>query len=214
VIAGPRPRRLVVVVGTGTGVGKTHWSAAILAGVRAAGRVVAARKPAQSYAPEETATDAHLLAEASGQAPEDVCPPARWYPLPMAPPMAAEALGMAPPTMAVLLAPRWPPDVDLGVLEAAGGLRSPLALDGDGADLVAATAPDDVLLVADAGLGTISAVRLALHALAGVHDGPVVVALNRYAPGDELHEGNRAWLAERDGFDVVVDPAELVARWS
>jgi hypothetical protein len=37
------------------------------------------------------------------------------------------------------------------------------------------------------------------------------VVLNRFDPGDDLHERNRAWLAGRDGFDVVVDPDDLVA---
>ena len=69
--------------------------------------------------------------------------------------------------------------------------------------LCAALAPDVVVLVADAGLGTINAVRLSV----GVHN-DVVVVLNRFDPGDELHRRNRAWLSERDGLRVVVLPGE------
>jgi hypothetical protein len=37
------------------------------------------------------------------------------------------------------------------------------------------------------------------------------VVLNRFEPALDLHRRNRAWLAERDGFHVVVDGADLVA---
>ena len=52
-------------------------------------------------------------------------------------------------------------------METAGGVRSPQADDGDAVDLVRLLAPDLVVLVADAGLGTINAVRLCVDALAG-----------------------------------------------
>ena len=56
------------------------------------------------------------------------------------------------------------PASGVGLVEAAGGVRSPLADDGDAVDLAAALRPDRVVLVADAGLGTINAVRLAVGA--------------------------------------------------
>jgi dethiobiotin synthetase len=89
---GLRPQRLVVVVGTGTEVGKTYVTARLLRDLRSKGIDVAARKPAQSFGPEDQFTDAHFLADASGESPNDVCPRHRWYPIPMAPPMAADAL--------------------------------------------------------------------------------------------------------------------------
>ena len=52
-----RPRRLVLVVGTGTDVGKTWVSAHLLATLRAAGLTVAARKPAQSFDPADDPGD-------------------------------------------------------------------------------------------------------------------------------------------------------------
>ena len=60
------------------------------------GLQVCARKPAQSFGPDEGPTDAERLAEATGESAAEVCPPWRWYPRPMAPPMAAESLGLPP----------------------------------------------------------------------------------------------------------------------
>ena len=60
-----RPERLVVVLGAGTGVGKTWVGASILSRLAAAGVTVAARKPVQSFAPCHVETDAHVLALAT-----------------------------------------------------------------------------------------------------------------------------------------------------
>jgi hypothetical protein len=38
------------------------------------------------------------------------------------------------------------------------------------------------------------------------------VFLNRYDESDELHLLNRAWLTDRDGFDVVTTPTALIER--
>jgi dethiobiotin synthetase len=209
-----RPRRLVVVVGTGTDVGKTWVAARLLIDLRAAGRTVAARKPAQSFDRDDDPArrDAAVLGAASGEEPESVCPPHRWYEVPMAPPMAAEALGRPPFGMGDLLEEMsWPgARVDVGLVETAGGVRSPLAVDGDCAALSRALGPDLSVLVADAGLGTINAVRLTVEVL----DAPCVVVLNRFDPSSDLHARNVVWLRERDGLRVVTVPggeAELLA---
>lgn len=207
-----RPELLLGVCGTATEVGKT-WASARLAEVLAGGgRTVAARKPLQSFDPDDDElTDAEVLAAATGEAPHAVCPEPGWYPVPMAPPMAAAALGRRCPTLAEVVAGiTWPADrVDVGLVETVGGVRSPLAEDGDSRDLVRALAVDVVVLVADAGLGTIDAVRSGVNALA---PRPVVVLLNRFDEGDDLHRRNRDWLMQRDGFDVVVDVAGLATR--
>ena len=203
-MSGPRPGVVVLVAGTGTEVGKTWIAARLLEAWRGAGLVVAARKPAQSFAPGDGPTDADVLGEASGEDPTTVCPPARWYPVPLAPPMAADALGRPVPTVAALVAEiSWPtPVADVGLVETAGGVRSPQAIDGDVVDLVGSIAPDYVVLVADAGLGTINAVRLSVAALSGRTSAPVVV-LNRYDVSCDLHRRNRAWLHHTDAMDVV-----------
>jgi dethiobiotin synthetase len=205
-----RPERLVLVVGTGTEVGKTWVTCQLARTLRRRGLIVAARKPAQSYAPGDdlTDSDAALLAHATGDHPAVVCPQHRWYPAAMAPPMAAEALGRAPFTVADLVSElTWPPGVGVGLVEAAGGVRSPVAADGDSVGLADVLHPERVVLVADAGLGTINGVRLSVAALASW---PVTVVLNRFDEADDLHLRNYEWLARRDGYDVVVDPDDLV----
>src|SRR5580704_14857742 len=130
-----RPRRVVAIVGTGTDIGKTWVAARLLTDLRAAGLQVAARKPAQSFAPDDdpAGLDAAVLGAATGEPPEEVCPPHRWYETPMAPPMAAERLDRPPFTINELMTELAWPDrpVDVGLAETAGGVRSPLAADGD-----------------------------------------------------------------------------------
>jgi dethiobiotin synthetase len=206
----PRPDHLVFVLGTETSVGKTSVAAALLARFRARGLRVAARKPAQSYAPGDV-TDAEVLAQATGEMPDDVCPRHRWYERPMAPPMAAAALRRPGYTIADLAAElAWPSHTNVGVLEGVGGVRSPLADDGDAVDLLGVVGADLVVLVAGAGLGTLNLVRLCGDVLA---PWPVVVYLNGYNSADDLHRANRDWLTAHADTAVVtgVDGLERLA---
>jgi dethiobiotin synthetase len=203
---------LVVCTGTGTEIGKTWVGAAVLSQLKASGVSVAARKPVQSFDPAETGpTDADVLATATGEHPNDVCPGQRWYPIAMAPPMAAALLEAGEFTVADLVGEmEWPASTpDVRWIETVGGARSPIAFDGDSVDVCTIVEPDLVVLVADAGLGTINSVRLSAAALA---PWPLVVVLNRYDESDELHMLNRAWLTDRDGFDVVVSPRVMAER--
>jgi len=200
---------IVFVAGTGTEVGKTWVLACLLRELRARGRRVVARKPAQSFAPDELGrTDAELLAAATDARAETVCPAHRWYATPMAPPMAADALGL--PRFAIddlvreLDAAHAARDATVFV-EGAGGPRSPLAADGDNVDLARALGAAYAVLVADAGLGTINAVRLSVDALSGFD---TLVHLNRFEPGDDLHLRNRDWLVAA-GYRVLTDPMAL-----
>lgn len=206
-----RPRRLLVVAGTGTGIGKT-WVGTRLAGALATRQViVAARKLAQSFDPAEGPTDADLLSRVTGESPDVVCPLHRWYPAPMAPPMAAEALDHEPLLLADLMAEvrgSWPARaVDVGLVELTGGPRSPMAHDADGVDVISMLVPDVVILVADAGRGTINAVRQAVRDLKGIG---IVVVLNHYDDDDEVHRRNRDWLVGHDLLTVVTDVDALV----
>lgn len=204
-----RPKRLIGILGTATDVGKTHVAAQWLAQLRRQGLRVAARKPVQSFDPRTGATDASRLAQATGEDETAVCPAHRSYPLALAPPMAADALRRPRIAIADLLEEiRWPEGIDVGVVETAGGPRSPLAHDGDSVDLVRLLRVDRVLLVADAGLGTINATRLALACLAPL---PTLVFLNRYDDANELHRMNRQWLVAKYGVDAVATTAALSA---
>lgn len=197
----------LVIAGTGTEVGKTWTAVRLLQNARARGLTVAARKPSQSYAEGDEKTDADLLGAASGEAPEIVCPRHRWYAVPMAPPMAAEVLGRPRILLEQLLAETtWPSGVDLALIETAGGLCSPIAHDADNLALIERLAPTKTVLVADAGLGTINAVRLCLRALQGL---PTIVFLNRFDAADELHRRNKEWLRE-EGVNAVSDLAAVM----
>jgi dethiobiotin synthetase len=202
-----RPERLVVVLGTDTGVGKTWVSGAVLSRLKAGGTAVAARKPVQSFAPCDVETDALVLSLATGELPEQICPPHRGYSIAMAPPIAAAFLGLPPPALDDLLEELvWPAGVEVGLVETAGGPRSPIATDADSAALATALEPDLTVLVAPAGLGAINAVRLC----APVAPRPVVVFLNRFR-NDDVQDRNRRWL-QADGYEVIVDLAELTGR--
>ena len=202
-----RPARLIGILGTNTEVGKTWVAAQLLATLKLRGARVAARKPVQSYAPDDIDTDAARLAGASGEDVADICPAHRCYPLAMAPPMAASALGRGPVRMREIIDEiRWPADVDIGFVETVGGARSPLASDCDSLQLLQQLQVDELLLVADAGLGTINSVRLTMAAIGPV---PTLVYLNRFDPEQELHEANRRWLIEQDRLSVIVDLRSL-----
>ncbi len=203
--------------GTGTEVGKTWVGSRLLRELRGRGLSVAARKPAQSFAIDSEgirlggATDAEVLGSASGEDPAVVCRPSRSYHRAMAPPMAAEALGLPGFSVGDLVAELdWPPErVQVGVVETAGGVRSPQASDGDACDLLVELAPDAVVLVSDAGLGTINGVRLSMDALTAAGPSvPVLVVLNRFDGHHDIHRRNRDWLVERLGYRVVTLPGQ------
>ena len=144
-----------------------------------------------------------------------VCPARRTYPLAMAPPMAAEALGMLPATIDDLVAEvnaSWPDrPTDVGVVEGAGGVASPLARDGDSASLAFRLPADLVVLVADPRLGVINLVRLCR---------PGARARAGHRPSQPLRPGRpppppQPGLARRpgrpDGHDLAPGPARRSA---
>ena len=205
-----RPELLIAVLGTGTEVGKTWAGARLIASFRERGHTVAARKPVQSFDPDDAApSDAQVLAAATGETPEQVCPSHRCLPLPMAPPMAATALDLPPFTVAELCDEiDWPDGTEIGLVETVGGPCSPIAEDGDSVDLAVSLWPDVVVLVADAGLGTINAVELCRRV---IPIRPVIVLVNRYDAGDSLHRQNVVWLARDGGTTVVSDTASAAS---
>ena len=208
-----RPERLVLAAGTATDIGKTWVGGQVLSRLRGDGVAVAARKPAQSAEADDPGpSDAAVLAAATGEPVEQVCPPHRWYTVAMAPPMAAGALGLPVPTLDELVAElTWPdgPACQVGWVETVGGPRSPIGADGDAVDLADALDPDLVALVADAGLGTVNSVRLGVDVFA---PRPVVVFLNRFDAADDLHRRNLDWLRTRERLEVVTDLEALTNR--
>ena len=182
----------IFVAGTGTDVGKTWVLTRLITELRVRGHEIRARKPAQSFAPTELGTtDAELIGAANDEPATVVCPAHRWYETPMAPPMAAAVLGRPPFTIEDLVGEIDPPPNCF--IEGAGGPRSPIAADGDNVALARALGSSLVVLVADAGLGTINAVELSVTAFHGFE---AIVVLNRFNRTNDLHLRNREWLTE------------------
>jgi dethiobiotin synthetase len=129
----------------------------------------------------------------------------------MAPPIAASVLESAQFHVADLIgevtgSTRDLPHGTIVLVESVGGVRSPIAIDGDTVTLVSELKPELVVLVADADLGTINLVRLS-HDVLLAHR--TVVYLNRYDPEDEMHNRNRDWLVTHLGLEVVSDAVAL-----
>lgn len=205
--AAHRPTIVVGVLGTHTEVGKTFVSAALLRQLRRQGLRVSARKPVQSFGAHDTATDADILAADSGEMPAQVCPPHRSYPIALAPPMAADVLHKPRIELDELIDEiAWGENLDVGAVETVGGPRSPLGHDGDSAEFIRRLRPDRTLLIADASLGTLNAVRLSLACIGA---DTVTVFLNRYEESNETHRLNRRWLAEHYDIPTLIDIVAL-----
>jgi dethiobiotin synthetase len=199
------PDSVWVVAGTATEIGKTWVAAALAETLKERGFDVACRKPVQSFDPDDGATDADVLAAATGADPVTVCPTHRRYELAIAPPMAADTLGRDRIELEHLFAELALPETGIAFIEGVGGPRSPLAHDGDTV-LLAWLLRAPVILVASSGLGVINDVRLARDAFAPL---PVATFMNRFDEADSLHRANRDWLRDHVGATVCTTIDEL-----
>ncbi|MEU1820924.1 dethiobiotin synthase [Streptomyces abikoensis] len=156
---------VLVVTGTGTEVGKTVVTAAVAAAALAAGRSVAVLKPAQTgVAVNEPGDVAEVLRLAGPVTGVEL----GRFPEPLAPATAARRAGLAPvrPAEIVRAARELALTHDLVLIEGAGGLL--VRLDEEGSTLadVAGLLDAPVLVVAQAGLGTLNVTTLTAEALA------------------------------------------------
>ena len=156
----------LLVTGTGTGVGKTVVTAALAALALSRGQSCTVVKPAQTGVPDDAPGDLADVARLAGDDVRQV--ELVRYPDPLSPAAAARrsgraALDPAEAAHAVLTAQQ---DADLVLVEGAGGLL--VRYDDDGftmADL-ARTLRLPVIVVTEAGLGTLNATALTLEAMA------------------------------------------------
>jgi dethiobiotin synthetase len=192
----------LVVLGTDTGVGKTHLGCALLQALRQAGTTVAASKPVESGAASAdgslTPADAIALRAAAGNTvPLDVvCPWA--MPRPVTP---AEELERNAPDVRledlVEAARRATRGARVGLVETAGGVHSPLVGVATSVDLAAQLRAPALLVTRDR-LGTISATSTAIQAIRAAGVSLIGCVLNRWvdAPEDDVSvRTNAAWLA-------------------
>ena len=163
------PSGILVITGTGTGVGKTIATAAIAAVASAAGASVAVVKPAQTGVrdadPGSDVPDADVVTLLSGVT--DTHELAR-FPDPLSPEAAARVSGLPPVDLARAAAviTNLEATRDLVLVEGAGGLL--VRYDEKGATIadLAAALDAPALIVTAAGLGTLNHTALTLQALA------------------------------------------------
>ncbi|GGS75438.1 dethiobiotin synthase [Streptomyces cinerochromogenes] len=155
---------VLVITGTGTEVGKTVTTAAVAAAALAAGRSVAVLKAAQTGVRPDERGDADEVARLAG--PVTTAELAR-FPEPLAPGTAARRAGMAPvhPREVAERAAKLATEHDLVLVEGAGGLL--VRFDAAGGTLADAAAllGAPVLVVAQAGLGTLNSTELTAREL-------------------------------------------------
>jgi dethiobiotin synthetase len=162
------PRGVLVITGTGTGIGKTVVTAAIAALAHARGDRVAIVKPAQTGVhpgPGSDVPDAETIERLSGVA--DIHELAR-FPDPLSPEAAARVSGLPPLDLAhaAECIGKLADSRDLVLVEGAGGLL--VRYNAAGATLadLAAMLGAPVLVVTAAGLGTLNHTALTLEAIA------------------------------------------------
>ncbi|MGH3860955.1 dethiobiotin synthase [Actinokineospora sp.] len=167
---------VLVITGTGTGVGKTVVTAGIAALALRSGRRVAVLKPAQTGVAAGEPGDLDDVRRLAG---ELTTRELRRFPDPLAPDTAARRVGMPAvrPSEIAQVAGELDDTHDLVLIEGAGGLL--VRFDDAGGTLadVAWSLGAPVVIVAEAGLGTLNATALTAEALRGrgiICDGVVV----------------------------------------
>ena len=156
---------LIVVSGTGTGVGKTVTTAAVAALARSRGERVAVVKPVQTGEPPGTPGDLGTVAALTGVTDRHEL--AR-FPDPLSPEAAARTAGRPPLDLrrAATYIAALAEDRQHVIVEGAGGLLVRYDAAGSTIADLAAMLAAPVLVVAEAGLGTLNHTALTLEALA------------------------------------------------
>jgi dethiobiotin synthetase len=169
--------RLIILTGTGTGIGKTHLGEALLLAWALASRRAAGLKPIESGVAPGIVTDAQRLARASTF---HVKPFGVELPDPVSPHLAARRVGRSIPLQELAVAVgAVRAAADIVLVELPGGLFSPLDPRAVNADFAARLEPDRVLLAAPDRLGVLHDVIATARAAAARPlglDGVVLIA--------------------------------------
>lgn len=165
----------LLVTGTGTGVGKTVVTAALAAVAASRGQHCIVVKPAQTGVPDDAPGDLAEVERLAGDAVGRV--ELVRYPDPLSPAAAARRSGRLPldPARAADAVRRAQDSADLVLVEGAGGLLVHYDEAGFTMADLARTLGLPVLVVVEAGLGTLNATALTLEALA--HRGVALAGL-------------------------------------
>jgi dethiobiotin synthetase len=198
--------RGLFVTGTGTGVGKTVLSAALLAAMSAAGVRVRAHKPVVTGLDEPTETgwppDHELLASVAGMTPEEVAP--LRYGAAVSPHLAAALTGETIDPADLIARARGAAVGDGAlIVEGVGGLLVPLTNEFTVRDFATALGLP-VVIAASPGLGTINHTLLSIESAraAGLDVRAVVLTPWPGTPG-ELERSNRETILRLGEIEVV-----------
>jgi dethiobiotin synthase len=209
----------VVLLGTGTSVGKTYVGRALAAALSGAdvGAVIGALKPVESGLVEPS-SDARLLAEASTPVGPAVPPPLYGYAEPLTPYLAA--LRSARPSIDIGRILDWVTHWEEAVrrdtgakrswtlIETTGGVFSPLSESATNYDLALALEPCTWVLVAPDALGVLHDVTATLEALSARGRSPDYVVLSA-ARAPDSSTGTNAGVLEALR---IVAPAAVLGR--
>ena len=198
-------QQFFVVTGTGTGVGKTVLSGLLVRRLIRFGRTVRAFKPLCSGG----RGDARVLEAALGgiQTLDEINP---WhFEAPLSPALAAQ-LERRPVTLEVVFAHirQHSKQSELTLVEGAGGLLSPLTVDGDTRDLIVRLKARP-LIVASNRLGVIHDVRATLGCLPPSLRSSIPVVLMAPATADASTARNARSLSEYHPADRIVEIPRL-----
>lgn len=183
----------VVVLGTGTGVGKTHVACELARAATREFESVVALKPIETGVSGETpAADATALWVASGRNRVDGPEPAYCFAPAISAHLAAREAGVRIDVGAIL---DWVADQErrfhtsdsrrgLTLIETAGGAYSPLADGVSNLDLAQALSPCRWLLVAPDALGVLHDLTATLSAMRTTARGPDAIVLSAARPAD------------------------------
>jgi dethiobiotin synthetase len=195
--------RGLFVTGTGTGVGKTIVSAALLAAMRSAGEPVRAYKPVITGLAEPSGQwppDHELLAAAAVMGSEEVAP-LRFGPA-VSPHLAAALAGERIDTAALVERARASAG-DTLIVEGVGGLLVPLADDFTVRDL-AVQLGLPLVIAAVPGLGTINHTLLTIEAARAARLSVAAVVLTPWpAEPSEMEQSNRETIARIGAIEVA-----------
>ncbi|MFZ0267427.1 dethiobiotin synthase [Caulobacter sp.] len=198
------------VTGTGTDIGKTYVSCALIRALKARGAVVDAFKPVVSgFDPKDAAgSDPARLASALGDPGALFRIAPRRYRAPLSPNIAARLEGQ---TLVlgdmVIDAVARAAEIRNGLLlvEGAGGVMSPLTDSETNLDMITALGAP-VLLVAGSHLGTISHVLTALVALRAVKTEIAAVVMSESLDAPDLAQTAQALASFLDGAPLFLAP--------
>lgn len=197
------------VVGTDTGVGKTHVSCALLQALARHHRRVVGMKPVaagvvpwgEGWASEDSIA---LRAASTMAVPSELDTPVL-LPDPLSPHIAAERAGVQIDIAAIVRAyEALSAQADAVVVEGAGGFHVPLSLTETGADLAVALKLPMVLVVG-LRLGCLNHALLTAEAIAARGLTLAGWVANRVDPDMLAPEENMAWLQQRLGAPLLAE---------